>query len=103
MKLRKLAGFGIATVAAASFAMVSTSALAATHHAATKNVKCTVVTKDKTVVVSVSKAVCDQLGGTVKTAANAKATKVSSAAPAQTSAQLTGAPAAAGAPATAQN
>lgn len=103
MKLRKLAGFGIATVAAASFAMVSTSAMAAAHHATSKNVKCTVVTKDKTVVVSVTKAVCDQLGGTVKTAANAKATKVSSAAPAQPSAQLTGAQTAAAGTATTQN
>src|SRR5271154_6476999 len=86
MKLRKLAGLGVA-VAAASFAMVSTSALAATHHAANKTVKCSVVTKDKTVVVSVTKAVCDQLGGAVKTASAAKATtKVSAAAPAQTTA-----------------
>ena len=84
--LSKLAGFGIATLAAASFALVSTSAdAAAAHHAAAKNVKCAGVVNSKGKelgVIQVSKAVCDQLGGTVKVASAKTAPKVSSAAPA---------------------
>lgn len=86
MKVSKLAGFGM-TLAAASFALVATSANAAAHHATAKNVKCAGVVNSKGKqldVIQVSKSVCDQLGGTVKVASAKAAPKVSSAAPAQT-------------------
>ncbi len=76
MKLKKLAGFTVAAVAAASFAMVSTSAVAATHHTSTKNVKCTgVTTKSGKGYVLVSKSACDELGGTAKAESGATKTK----------------------------
>lgn len=86
MKLRQLAG--IALVAGASFAMVSTSAMAA-HHASNKGVKCAVTTcKDgqACTIMVVSKTDCQKIGE-VKTANAAKAPKVSSAATPATTAQ----------------
>lgn len=76
MKLKKLAGFGIAAVAVASFALVSTAAVANTK---SKTVKCYGVSdtaadtacKGKSHCmgkgyINVSKKSCDQLGGTTK-------------------------------------
>jgi uncharacterized membrane protein len=69
MKLRNLAGFGVAVLAAAGVAMISTNALAKTtsHTTSTsscsKNVKCYGVNKSGTGYVLVTKSACDQIGG----------------------------------------
>lgn len=69
MKFKNLAGFGLVALAAASFAMASTTAMAKTqsknHSSSTcsKNVKCYGVNKSGTGYVLVSKSACDQIGG----------------------------------------
>lgn len=65
MKLKNLAGFGIAAAAAVSFALVSTAAVAKTNHNSScpKTVKCYGVNKSGTGYVSVTKSVCEQIGG----------------------------------------
>lgn len=88
MKNRKLAGFGIAAVAAASFALVSTPAVAHDKNHQSGNVKCYGVNackgKGKGMsksadnsckgqgYVMVSKSACDQLGGTMQAPSSTK-------------------------------
>lgn len=76
MKLKNLAGFGFAAVAAISFAAVSTSAIAKTNHTTScpKEVKCYGVNKSGTGYVLVTKSACEQIGGsTTNTGANTTA------------------------------